>query len=146
MPPLKNKRHERFAQNIIKGLTQEQAYQKAGYTGKGARVSAAQLLTKPSVRARVEELNEKVVAKGIADAEEVRRFWTSVMRGEVTEERVYGKEPRVFTLPPLVTDRLKAGDSLAKALGIYREATEDEAAVSVAREWADALRAAREGE
>ncbi len=31
MPVLKNSRHERFAQNVAKGMSATEAYEKAGY-------------------------------------------------------------------------------------------------------------------
>lgn len=63
MPPLENARHERFAQGLAKGKTQEQAYIDAGYSENGARVSASQLLTNPNVAARVAELQERAAMR-----------------------------------------------------------------------------------
>ena len=79
MPPLENARHERFAQGLAKGKTQEQAYIDAGYSENGARVSASQLLTNPNVAARVAELQERAairvewdIADAIRELEEAR--------------------------------------------------------------------------
>ena len=63
MPVLENARHERFAQGLAKGKTQEQAYIDAGYSENGARVSASQLLTNPNVAARVAELQERAAMR-----------------------------------------------------------------------------------
>lgn len=72
MPVLKNARHERFAQELAKGSTQEEAYQAAGYSMKGARANACRLLTaNDSIAARVTELKGRAAEKvewGIADA------------------------------------------------------------------------------
>ena len=79
MPVLENARHERFAQGLAKGKTQEQAYIDAGYSENGARVSASQLLTNPNVAARVAELQERAairvewdIADAIRELEEAR--------------------------------------------------------------------------
>jgi phage terminase small subunit len=79
MPVLENARHERFAQELAKGKTQEQAYIDAGYSENGARVSASQLLTNPNVAKRLTELQERAairvewdVVDAIRELEEAR--------------------------------------------------------------------------
>ncbi len=60
MAALENSRHELFAQNLFKGLSQEQAYIEAGYSAEGARQSASRLmLTNADIEARVAELHER---------------------------------------------------------------------------------------
>ena len=44
MAELKNAKHEKFVQNIVRGLSPTQAYISAGYSRKGAHASAARLL------------------------------------------------------------------------------------------------------
>jgi phage terminase small subunit len=62
MPVLKNSRHELFAQNLAKGLTQDQSYLEAGY--KPNRRNAARLLkTNEDIRNRVAELQTRNVQK-----------------------------------------------------------------------------------
>ena len=56
MPPLDNPRWERFAQQLVKGKSQTEAYRNAGYRAKAATVNASQLLTKPKVAERLREL------------------------------------------------------------------------------------------
>jgi phage terminase small subunit len=79
MPPLSNARHERFAQELAKGKTQEQAYIDAGYEPDAARFNAARLITKDNVAARVAELQERgairvelTLADIIAEIEQAR--------------------------------------------------------------------------
>ncbi len=54
MPVLKNVRHEKFAQNVAKGMTATEAYVKAGYKPSEAHVS--RLAGYGKVRTRVAEL------------------------------------------------------------------------------------------
>ena len=63
MARLANQRHELFCQGIAQGKSATQAYIDAGYSKKGADVSASRLLGNASVMLRVEELREKVEKK-----------------------------------------------------------------------------------
>lgn len=56
MAPLSNGRHEKFAQAIAAGKTQEEAYIAAGYSEVGARANASRLIANDSVKARIAEL------------------------------------------------------------------------------------------
>lgn len=63
--PLKNSKHEKFAQLIVKGVTQTFAYQKATGSKCNAATGAVEgskLIRKPEIRARIDELNEKAAA------------------------------------------------------------------------------------
>ncbi|WP_333826870.1 terminase small subunit [Pararhodobacter sp.] len=59
--PLKNPRHEAFAHGLVKGMTADAAYAKAGY--KPNRHNAARLTTNEHVKARVAELLSKAEAR-----------------------------------------------------------------------------------
>jgi phage terminase small subunit len=54
---LKNPKHERFAQELAKGATADEAYQLAGYTEH--RGNASRLSSNESIRARLAELLSK---------------------------------------------------------------------------------------
>ncbi|MBN7759491.1 terminase small subunit [Nitratireductor aquimarinus] len=58
MPTLPNPRHEAFAQGLAKGLSADEAYQKAGYSPN--RGNATRLKANESIRARVDEITEVV--------------------------------------------------------------------------------------
>ncbi len=72
--PLKNARHERFAQELAKGEHASTAYRNAGYSAKGnaAEACASRLLTDAKVAGRLKELrariSEKVIEKTAIDA------------------------------------------------------------------------------
>jgi hypothetical protein len=55
--PLKNERHERFAQELAKGTLQKDAYTLAGFAGEDKH--ASRCAARPEVRARVAELLER---------------------------------------------------------------------------------------
>lgn len=61
MPILRNARHERFAQGIVKGLNGKAAYIDAGYRSKGnaAEVEASKFLRNPKIASRVAELQAR---------------------------------------------------------------------------------------
>ena len=61
MPVLANSRHERFAQELAKGKTADEAYQLAGY--KPSRANASTLKANQNVSDRVEELKERAAAR-----------------------------------------------------------------------------------
>ena len=65
MSPLKNARHERFAQALAKGLNATQAYLEAGYEAQGnsAEAAASRLLRDVKVQARLAEMQNKAAAK-----------------------------------------------------------------------------------
>ena len=127
MPALENKRHEKFCQNIAKGLSQTEAYEKAGYKSKGKTAGnhASRLVENGSIKSRIAELSEKVESKAIADAAEIQEFWTAVMRGQGKEVRVFGKDPKKFKLKPQFSDRIKAAEALARAKGMFLKDNDD---------------------
>lgn len=57
MPVLKNPKHEKFAQGLAKGLSQEKAYKEAGYNGN--RKAASNLWTNVDIQERVAELTKQ---------------------------------------------------------------------------------------
>jgi len=61
MPVLKNARHERFAQELAKGKTADEAYALAGF--KSNRGNAATLKAKQSISKRVTEIQGRAAAK-----------------------------------------------------------------------------------
>lgn len=82
MPPLKNPKHELFAQAMAKGMTQVQAYRAAGYTSNGNPDTCANVIfKKQTVRDRIDEITargaaraEVTVASLIEEAEEARQL------------------------------------------------------------------------
>lgn len=61
MPPLSNQRYERFAQELAKGKTADEAYKEAGY--KPNRGNASTLKANQSILARVAEIQERAAIR-----------------------------------------------------------------------------------
>jgi phage terminase small subunit len=67
--PLKNARHERFAQELAKGMTHGEAYAAAGY--KRDDKNAARLTKNDGVAARIVELKERAAEKAVVTAADI---------------------------------------------------------------------------
>jgi phage terminase small subunit len=83
--PLKNARHERFAQELAKGSSQDKAYELAGFTsrGAGARANASRLLTDDNISARVLELKARAAEKTVVTIENLtERLLKIAQKGE----------------------------------------------------------------
>ena len=61
MAPLRNTRHERFAQELATGKSADEAYQNAGY--KPDRAHASRLAANGNIRGRVTELQNVAAAE-----------------------------------------------------------------------------------
>ncbi len=77
MPVLRNPRHERFIQGVVKGISPGPAYTAAGYkaTGNAAETAAARLFRNVQVQARRAELQGST-AKQITDVRDAARQHT----------------------------------------------------------------------
>ena len=77
MPVLKNARHERFVQGVVKGISPGPAYTAAGYkaAGNAAETAAARLFRNVQVQARRAELQGST-AKQITDVRDLARECT----------------------------------------------------------------------
>lgn len=115
-------RQKTFVEKLIKCGSKTQAYKEAGYSCKKTNTAcreANKLLNNPRVAAYYQKLLDEKHSNNIADAEEVLRFYTSVMRGEIKD---------AFNLDPTLADRLKAADALAKRYQLFTQKLEVEGA------------------
>ena len=74
MPVLTNARHERFAQNLVKGMSATEAYAKAGYKPNGP--NAGRMTKKDEIVKRLAELHGST-AKQITDIRDLSRQYTA---------------------------------------------------------------------
>jgi phage terminase small subunit len=79
---LKNARHEKFCQNVVKGATFGDAYMAAGYKAKPdpAAKAGSRLAKTPKVKARIAELKKAQSDKAEMTRDEMRRYLIEVMR------------------------------------------------------------------
>lgn len=96
-----------FCEEYIKTGNASDAARKAGYSQKTAPFIGAENLKKPQISAYIKSRLDEQDAALVADANEVLRFYSAVMRGEIRDQ---------FGLDPSLADRIKAADSLAKRL------------------------------
>lgn len=75
--PLKNERHERFAQLLVKHNNGSKAYIEAGYSPKDTG-GASKLTGRPLVRARIEFLREQIAVGLHVDADKVVREFAAL--------------------------------------------------------------------
>lgn len=100
-----NARQQAFADLYIKLGNATKAAIQAGYKPKFAGTNADKLLKNTNIARYIAERTKPLEDKRIADADEVMRFFTSVMRGEVKDQ---------FGLDPSLKDRTDAAKELAK--------------------------------
>jgi phage terminase small subunit len=111
------KKQKDFCEYYLQTGNAAEAARKAGYSAKTARVIGPENLSKPDVLEYIESRRAEMDKCLIADTDEVLKFYSSVMRGEVKDQ---------FGLEASLSDRLKAGDSLMKrfAAAGYKQASE----------------------
>lgn len=113
-------RQKKFCEYYIQSANATDAARKAGYSEKTAEAIGYENLRKPEIKAYIRERMDDQDKELIADSDEVLRFYSAVMRGEVKDQ---------FGLDASLSDRLKAGDSLMKryaAGGSKKNETEDD--------------------
>ena len=94
-----------FADEYLKCGNATEAAKRAGYSEKTARVIGQENLLKPAITAYIAERQKQIDDSRIADAAEVLRFYTAVLRGEVKDQ---------FDLDVSVADKMAAGRELMK--------------------------------
>ena len=102
-----------FADEYIKSGNATQAAIKAGYANE---VSGRENLRKPTVKAYIDAKMAEIESHKIADAKEVLKFYTRVLREEETEEVAMATARDVITIrkKPSMKDKLSAARELMK--------------------------------
>ena len=113
------------ASYLSNGLNATQAAVQAGYSERTARQIGARLLSNANIKNAITEKLQEVDSKAICQTEEILKFLSSVMRGEVVEsvpaQIGTGKgyfHAELLNKPPSIKDRLKAVELLGKFLTI----------------------------
>lgn len=126
MGKLKNLKHEKFIQNIVKGMSQRQAYKDAfnvNYDENAIDNNASKLFKRAEVQTRYNELLEKLEEKSIMTAKERMKWLTDVVNGEIKDRN---KEA-------FMSDKMKAIDILNKMSGEYTTKLEGNIGVTTVR-------------
>lgn len=115
-------KQKRFCEEYIKTTNASAAAVAAGYSKKTAGAIGAENLKKPQIAAYIKKRIDEQDAALVANSNEILKFYTAVMRGEVKDQ---------FGLDSSLTDRLKAADSLAKRLAAAELKTNVDDAIRV---------------
>lgn len=119
-----SEKQEKFVIEYSKSGNAGASYRKAGYnvsSDTSAISGASRLLMNANVQQRLRELHEETMNESIASIQEIKEFWTKVMRNEETEEVVMGVEggPLKLTKDCSLRDRIKAAELLGRTAGIF---------------------------
>lgn len=118
MPVLPNQRHERFAQELAKGKTADDAYELAGY--KRNRRNATTLKSKQDIQSRLAELLQSAW-----DRSELTKDWVieklKVVHSAAIEQKQLGSANRALEL-------------MGKELGMFVDRTQQDVSLSDERE------------
>ena len=123
-----------FANEYLVDLNATRAYKKAYPNVKkdsAARTNASKLLTKANIKNYIDEQLKRIEDESIADAAEVMKYLTAVMRDEVTEEVVVVEgegegcsSARVVRKHISAKDRNKAAELLGKRYRLFVDKVE----------------------
>ena len=105
-------KQKKFCDEYLKDRNATQAAIRAGYSKKTARSIGSENLTKPDIKAYIEQQFDLIHNDDIASAEEVMEYLSATMRNKENGERV----------------RLRAAELLGKAHGIFTDKVDVEGA------------------
>lgn len=117
-------RQQKFCDEYLISGNATEAAIKAGYSRKTAKQTGSENLSKPDLRAYIDEQLAKIHSAKIADAEEVMKYLTSVMRGEHTEQvlKLVGEGVQTVTdIDVSAKERLKAAELIGKRYGLFSD-------------------------
>lgn len=116
-------KQQAFCDYYIETGNATEAAKKAGYKGRNLNRVASENLTKLDIRNYIDERMAEKEGQRIASQDEVLQFFTSVMRGEVIERVpvVLKNRYEMVNKEPSISDRLRAGEDIAKRYGMFRE-------------------------
>lgn len=131
-------KQKRFCDEYLVDLNATQAAIRAGYSKKTAKVIGNENLTKPYLKAYIDERMAEKEKELIASQDEVLRYLTSVMRGHSESEVVavefigegISRAVKVRKAPD-EKERLKASEMLGKRYNLFSDKVNIEGAVPV---------------
>ena len=115
-------KQKRFCDFYIETGNAKEAAIRAGYSEKTAKQIGQENLTKPDLRAYIDERLAELKNERTADAQEVLEYLTAVMRGEYKEATLIGVgegAQAVVDIDVGAKDRLKAAELLGKRHALF---------------------------
>jgi len=127
-----------FCNEYLIDLNATQAAIRAGYSKKYANTNANKLLQNTTIKTYIDEQLKKIEDICIADAAEVMKYLTSVMRGEIDEEVIVveGEGEGCSSAKKVMKqvgakERNKAAELLGKRYRLFVDRVENETNVTV---------------
>ena len=124
-------KQRRFVDYYIETGNASEAARRAGYSQKTAEAIGLENLGKPRIKSAIDARLKELEDKRIAKADEVMKFLTSTLRGEVKEERIVVEgtgdgrsDARIIRVQVSARDRLDAAKSLLKRYPMLLDAKE----------------------
>lgn len=117
-------KQKRFCDFYIETGNAKEAAIRAGYSEKTAKQIGQENLTKPDLRAYIDERLAELKNERTADAQEVLEYLTAVMRGEYKEATLIGVDEgaqAVVDIDVGAKDRLKAAELLGKRHALFTD-------------------------
>lgn len=115
-------KQKNFCEYYLQTGNATEAARLAGYSDKTARVIGAENLSKPAISEYIASRRAEMDKALIADSDEVLRFYSAVMRGEVKDQ---------FGLDPALSDRIRAAELLGKRYRLFADKVSVEGVVPV---------------
>lgn len=119
-----NARQKKFCDEYLIDCNATQAAIRAGYSPKTAKSIGQENLTKPDLKAYIDEQLELLHNQKTADAQEVLEYLTAVMRGQHTEQtlQLVGEGVQKITdIDVSARERLKAAELIGKRYGMFKD-------------------------
>lgn len=117
-------KQKRFCDFYIETGNAKEAAIRAGYSEKTAKQIGQENLTKPDLRAYIDERLAELKNERTTDAQEVLEYLTAVMRGEYKEATLIGVgegAQAVVDIDVGAKDRLKAAELLGKRHALFTD-------------------------
>lgn len=122
------KKQKRFCDEYLIDCNATQAAIRAGYSEKTAYSIGQENLNKPEIKAYIDEQLNEMHNKSIADAAEVMKYLTSVLRGKSLAEIVVVEgdgdgcsSARRINKAPDEREKLKAAELLGKRYSLFKD-------------------------
>lgn len=126
-------KQQRFADEYIRLGDATKAARNASYSDKTARFVGAENLTKPNIKAYIDERLAELQSEAVADQQEVMEYLTSVMRGDLQDEELmvvplgdFESEVQRHERRSDTSQRTKAAELLGKRYKLWTDKQEVE--------------------